>query len=64
MPARQELPATLKRSPEKTQEAWIKAHDSAVEQYGKGERAHRIANSALKHSFEKANRRASVKARS
>lgn len=53
MPARQELPDTLKRSPKKAQETWIKAHDSAVEQYGEGERAHRTANAALKHSFEK-----------
>src|SRR5689334_3853920 len=28
---REELPATLKRSPKKAQETWIKAHDSAVE---------------------------------
>jgi hypothetical protein len=28
-------------------------HDSAVEQYGEGERAHRTAMDALKHSFEK-----------
>ncbi|WP_030452306.1 ChaB family protein [Herbidospora cretacea] len=53
MPARQELPDTLKRSPKKAQRTWIKAHDSAVEQYGEGERAHRTANAALKHSFEK-----------
>ncbi|MFI6450457.1 ChaB family protein [Streptosporangium amethystogenes] len=53
MPARQELPDTLKRSPKKAQETWIKTHDSAVEQYGEGERAHRTANAALKHSFEK-----------
>ena len=28
-------------------------HDSAVETYGEGERAHRTAFAALKHSFEK-----------
>lgn len=53
MPAREELPSTLRRSPEEAQETWIKAHDSAVETYGEGERAHRTAFSALKHSFEK-----------
>ncbi len=53
MPGRQELPSTLERSPKKAQETWLAAHDSAVEQYGEGERAHRTAFSALKHSFEK-----------
>jgi cation transport regulator ChaB len=53
MPAREELPSTLRRSPKKARETWIKAHDSAVETYGEGERAHRTAFAALKHSFEK-----------
>jgi cation transport regulator ChaB len=53
MPAREELPDTLKRSPKKAQETWIETHDSAVESYGEGERAHRTAYSSLKHSFEK-----------
>jgi cation transport regulator ChaB len=53
MPGKDELPDTLKRSPEKAQRTWIKAHDSAAETYGEGERAHRTAFSALKHSFEK-----------
>ena len=53
MPARKETPGTLRRSPKKAQETWAKTHDSAVEQYGEGERAHRTAFSALKHSFEK-----------
>ena len=53
MPGRQELPSTLERSSKKAQETWIKAHDSAVDSYGEGERAHRVAFSALKHSFEK-----------
>jgi cation transport regulator ChaB len=53
MPAKQELPSTLRRSPRKAQETWSKAHDSAVETYGEGERAHRTAFSALKHSFQK-----------
>lgn len=53
MPGKDELPETLKRSPKKAQRTWIKAHDNAVEQYGEGERAHRTAFAALKHSFEK-----------
>jgi cation transport regulator ChaB len=53
MPGRKELPSTLERSPKKAQETWVKAHDSAVETYGEGQRAHRTAFSAVKHSFEK-----------
>lgn len=53
MPGKQELPDTLKRSPDKAQRTWIKAHDNAVEQYGEGRRAHQTAFSALKHTFEK-----------
>lgn len=53
MPAREELPSTLRRSSEEAQETWISAHDSAVDQYGEGQRAHRTAYSALKHKFEK-----------
>ncbi len=47
------MPATLQRSPAKARRTWAKAHDSAVESYGEGERAHRTAFAALKHSFEK-----------
>jgi cation transport regulator ChaB len=53
MPARKEMPSTLKRSPKKAQDTWAKTHDSAVETYGEGERTHRTAFSAVKHSFEK-----------
>ena len=53
MPAKEELPSTLARSPKKAQETWSKTHDSAVETYGEGERAHRTAFSSLKHSYEK-----------
>ena len=53
MPADESLPGTLKRSPKKAQETWLKTHDSAAEQYGDGERAHRTAFKSLKHSFEK-----------
>jgi hypothetical protein len=53
MPGREKLPSTLKRSPAKAQRTWIKTHDHAVREYGEGERAHRTAFAALKHSFEK-----------
>jgi cation transport regulator ChaB len=53
MPAQKEMPATLRRSPEKAQRTWAKTHDSAVEQYGEGERAHRTAFAAVKHTYEK-----------
>jgi cation transport regulator ChaB len=48
-----ELPSTLKKSPAKAQRTFAKVHDAAAEQYGEGERAHRIAYDALKHSYEK-----------
>lgn len=53
MPAKKDIPSTVRRSPKKAQETWAKTHDSAVETYGEGERAHRTAFSSLKHSYEK-----------
>ncbi|GIF14007.1 ChaB family protein [Actinoplanes teichomyceticus] len=53
MPARDDMPSTLKRSPKKAQDTFVKTHDSAVAEYGEGERAHRTAFAAVKHSFEK-----------
>jgi hypothetical protein len=53
MPASKSLPGTVRRSSPRAQRTWARTHDSAVEQYGEGERAHRTAFSALKHSFEK-----------
>ena len=53
MPAKEDLPSTLQRSPKHAQEIWSAAHDSAVESYGEGERAHRTAFAALKHQYEK-----------
>ncbi len=54
MPTRKEdLPSTIRRSPAKAQRTYAKTHDDAVKQYGEGERAHRTAIAALKHSFEK-----------
>lgn len=52
-PVPPELPSTLARSDRHAQSLWRKAHDSAVESYGEGERAHRTAFAALKHSYEK-----------
>jgi hypothetical protein len=53
MPARDEMPSTLRRSPKKAQDTWAKTHESAVESYGEGERARRTAFASLKHGFEK-----------
>lgn len=53
MPGREKLPSTLRRSPARAQRTWAKTHDSAVREYGEGERAHRTAFAALKHSFQK-----------
>jgi hypothetical protein len=53
MPGREDMPSTVRRSPKKAQDTWAETHDSAVESYGEGERSHRTAFAALKHSFEK-----------
>ncbi|UXA18218.1 ChaB family protein [Mycobacterium sp. SMC-4] len=52
-PKQSELPSTLQKSDDKAQRTFAKAHDAAVEQYDDDERAHRVAYSALKHSYEK-----------
>ena len=52
-PKRGELPDTIARSDEKAQRTFAKAHDSAMDEYGDEERAHRVAYAALKHSYEK-----------
>lgn len=48
-----ELPSTLKKSDAKAQRTFAKAHDAAVQEYGEGEPAYRVAYSALKHSYER-----------
>ncbi|PYY53459.1 cation transport regulator ChaB [Curtobacterium sp. MCSS17_011] len=53
MPAKDEIPSTLQRSPEHAQEIFEKTLDSANESYGPGERAHRTAFAAVKHEYEK-----------
>jgi cation transport regulator ChaB len=52
--SKEDLPGTLKRSPAKAQRTYAETLDSAHEQYeGDEARAHRVAFSALKHSFRK-----------
>src|SRR3954447_7396161 len=55
MPTTKErIPDTLKRSPAKARRTYAKALDNAHREYpGDEERAHRVAFSALKHSFKK-----------
>ena len=50
---REDLPGTLKRSPEKAQRTYLETLEHAHEEYDSEERAHRTAYGALKHSFEK-----------
>ncbi len=52
-PKKSELPSTVARSGKKARRTFAKAHDSAVDEYGEGERAMRTAWSALKHTHEK-----------
>ncbi len=52
-PIKGELPSTLQRSNAKAQRTFAKTHDAAADEYGSEERAHRVAYSAVKHSFEK-----------
>ena len=53
MPIRKDLPSTIARSEKHAQDIFAETHDSAVEQYGEGERAHRTAFASLKHSYKK-----------
>ena len=53
MPTREDMPSTIERSGDYAQKTWEKVHDSAVDSYGEGERAHRTAFAALKHTHEK-----------
>ncbi len=51
---RERLPSTLERSPAEAQETFIETLESAEQTYeGDEEAAHRVAYSAVKHSFEK-----------
>jgi cation transport regulator ChaB len=62
-PDQDELPSTLQRSDAKAQRTFGEAHDAAAEEYGEGERAHRTAYAALKHSYEKVGDHWEAKAR-
>jgi len=53
MPRQSEMPSTLRKSSPKAQRTFAKTHDAAAQEYGEGERAHRVAFASLKHSFEK-----------
>jgi len=48
-----DIPATIMRSDKHAQDIWAETHDSAVETYGEGRRAHMVAFASLKHSYEK-----------
>lgn len=52
-PVQNELPSTIRKSDAKAQRTFAEAHDSALAEYGQESRAHRVAYSALKHSYEK-----------
>ncbi|GAB7192944.1 ChaB family protein [Kineococcus sp. NUM-3379] len=48
-----DLPSTIARSDAKAQRTYAKTLEHAEEEYGDGERAHRTAYAALKHTHEK-----------
>jgi cation transport regulator ChaB len=48
-----ELPGTLRRSSKEAQETFKEAHDRAVQTYGAGDQASRVAYAELKKKFEK-----------
>ncbi len=48
-----DIPATIMRSDKHAQEIWSETHDSAVDTYGEGRRAHMVAFASLKHQYEK-----------
>ncbi len=50
---RNELPATLRRSSQEAQDAFVTARAAAVQAHGEGDRADRAAYTALKEKFEK-----------
>jgi cation transport regulator ChaB len=50
---REDLPSTLRRSPAKVQRTYEKTLDSAHEEYGDEQRAHRTAWGAVKNVAEK-----------
>ena len=53
LPGGEKLPGTLRRSSKEAQEAFTRAHDSAVQAHGEGDQASRQAYTELKKKFEK-----------
>lgn len=56
-PKKSELPSTLRKSGNKAQRTFAKAHDEAAKEYRDSERAYRVAYGALKRKFEKVGKR-------
>ena len=50
---RDDVPSTIARSDDKAVRTYKKTLESAEDSYGDGERAHRAAYGALKHTYEK-----------
>jgi hypothetical protein len=50
---REDVPSTIARSDDKAVRTYKKTLESAEDSYGDGERAHRAAFGALKHTYEK-----------
>ena len=50
---REDVPSTIARSDDKAVRTYKKTLESAEDSYGDGERAHRAAYGALKHTYEK-----------
>jgi hypothetical protein len=50
---REDVPSTIARSDDKAVRTYKKTLESAEDSYGGGERAHRAAYGALKHTYEK-----------
>lgn len=48
-----EIPGTIERSDPHARAIWKKTHASAVETYGEGAAAHKVAFAALKHQYKK-----------
>ncbi len=48
-----DMPSTIERSDQHAQDIWQETHDSAVETYGEGQSAHRVAFASLKHQYQK-----------
>jgi hypothetical protein len=53
LPTTGELPATLERSCQEAQAMFLEAREEALQAYGDGDEAYRVAYAALKQKFEK-----------